>query len=565
MQKNTLKIFISSTFLDLVKEREAVVLAIEEAECLPIRMETFGPSSEPSQNFIKGKVANADVLLLVVGNRYGAISESDAISYTEIEYQQALALDLPILAFIADRSRLITANQVDHGLAHEKLNEFIKQLEKRHTVVFWRDAPELRHLVYRALVSEKLAKENAATSPKQERPKYIAPVDAEAENLQQIDAEVGGTGSGLGFDPIYSNLVDSLIEQYTKDIQFYATKTVEARSLIENYLKKLVLENKFLISHYQIESRPKRAVDLREKLLRPGKDGKYTKLLDVTDLIGVRVILYLEADLDVFNDAIEKEFFTYIIDRVDKGFDVDKVEFGYKSIHKIFVFPSDTETVFELQLRTMLQHTWAEIEHKYGYKAKYSEGEIRRSFGKVSALLNIADEIFDSIAELSAVLKAGGENYNTSNEDLSKKANELNALSLYGFLQNPERFLLKLFDGEESRLKIYPIGDLADFDEEMADISMLFASSGIDNLHSLEKMLTQNNERIKAALVSLVEHRVLLNTSISETAVLWVLIVIVMTKEYAQNDIQRAISVLAKYAGMDDDKAIKVVNLVINT
>jgi hypothetical protein len=64
---------------------------------------------------------------------------------------------------------------------------------------------------------------------------------------------------------------------------------------------------------------------------------------------------------------------------------------------------SYTDVSFEIQIRTVLQHAWAEIEHDLGYKTVFAvPRDIRREFSRVAGLLEIADESFSRIREATA-------------------------------------------------------------------------------------------------------------------------------------------------------------------
>ena len=53
---------------------------------------------------------------------------------------------------------------------------------------------------------------------------------------------------------------------------------------------------------------------------------------------------------------------------------------------------------FEIQIKTILQHSWAEIEHDLGYKTEFEvPRNIRRSFSKAASLLETVDDIFSDI------------------------------------------------------------------------------------------------------------------------------------------------------------------------
>ncbi|MES2438858.1 MAG: hypothetical protein V4584_07320 [Verrucomicrobiota bacterium] len=154
-------------------------------------------------------------------------------------------------------------------------------------------------------------------------------------------------------------------------------------------------------------SRVKGRESFAEKLNRKG--GKYEKLGDVTDLVGIRIITYLTGDVDRIADLIEAEFVVDRANSVDKRLYEDPDRFGYKSLHYVVELPPPRTTLAEyrpfegikaeIQVRTIIQHAWAEIEHDLGYKSTIGvPTEIRRRFFRLSALLETADDEFAAIS-----------------------------------------------------------------------------------------------------------------------------------------------------------------------
>lgn len=143
---------------------------------------------------------------------------------------------------------------------------------------------------------------------------------------------------------------------------------------------------------------------LARKLARP--DKTYGALWDVTDLLAFRVTVYFEDAIDEVAKLVEGGFTVDYTRSVDKLRVRDHGHFGYRSLHYVCapgaldgeaaVLPSTFHV--EIQIRTVLQHAWAEVEHDLGYKAEEVMPErVRRRFSRIASLLEIADEEFVSI------------------------------------------------------------------------------------------------------------------------------------------------------------------------
>lgn len=154
-----------------------------------------------------------------------------------------------------------------------------------------------------------------------------------------------------------------------------------------------------------LEHRVKTLDSLTGKLEK--KDGKYHKLGDITDILGIRIICYFADDVDVISALISKSFRVDWDNSVDKRAKLNPTVFGYLSVHYICQLfeqiPGQeklSEIKFEIQIRSTLQHVWAEIEHDLGYKSEFAiPQKIRRDFSRVAGLLEIADEKFVSIRD----------------------------------------------------------------------------------------------------------------------------------------------------------------------
>lgn len=156
------------------------------------------------------------------------------------------------------------------------------------------------------------------------------------------------------------------------------------------------------IKVHSLSSRLKEPESLRHKLMRP--DKTYHCLWDVTDLMGLRATTYFEDNIGAVAAVIENCFEVDFRHTQDRLAHRDVSSFGYRSLHYVCA-PNGEELLglpakfrFEIQVRTILQHAWAEIEHDLGYKASDTTPEaIRRRFTRIAGLLELVDEEFVSI------------------------------------------------------------------------------------------------------------------------------------------------------------------------
>ncbi|MDB5044808.1 MAG: pyrophosphokinae [Deinococcus sp.] len=164
---------------------------------------------------------------------------------------------------------------------------------------------------------------------------------------------------------------------------------------------------------HHITGRVKRAGSLEDKLRR--KAGRYESLDDVTDLVAVRVITYFESDVGVVSRLIEKHHEVDWNHSIDKSKMHDPDRFGYMGVHYVVRVPEGglqggglevsgrlAGARFEVQIRSILQHAWAEIEHDLGYKNRDAvPREVRRRFYRLAGLLEMADEEFMALHRMT--------------------------------------------------------------------------------------------------------------------------------------------------------------------
>lgn len=129
---------------------------------------------------------------------------------------------------------------------------------------------------------------------------------------------------------------------------------------------------------------------------------KYSEPLEeIQDQIGARIVVFYLSDVQRISDIIKTRF--AYLENSKKSPESDK-EFGYFGEHFILPLPTDvtdglhTETnrLFELQIKTLFQHAWSEAEHDTSYKAPAEmTREEKRLMALTSANAWSADQIFE--------------------------------------------------------------------------------------------------------------------------------------------------------------------------
>ena len=163
-----LRIFISSTYEDMVEYREAVANALNSIEQLPIGMEHFVSSPEKSLEVCLSDVRRCQIYILLIGMRYGSIDIDTGKSYTELEYEEARKYNIPVLAFVIDESKCaILPKYVDVGEKAKKLADFKEKLDSEHLVSRFESIDNLKTLVIQAVESQ-IDRINKITEEKKE-------------------------------------------------------------------------------------------------------------------------------------------------------------------------------------------------------------------------------------------------------------------------------------------------------------------------------------------------------------------------------------------------------------
>ena len=117
-----IKVFVSSAFKNLTKERRVVIEGLTEAGCAVLNMEMFPASNRPPWEVIQKHIDLCDVFILIIAGNYGSIIPGEGISFTEKEFNYATMANKSILVFFhIDPSKL---PNVDTGVNWDNLERF---------------------------------------------------------------------------------------------------------------------------------------------------------------------------------------------------------------------------------------------------------------------------------------------------------------------------------------------------------------------------------------------------------------------------------------------------------
>ncbi|HDR2159235.1 TPA: DUF4062 domain-containing protein [Enterobacter cancerogenus] len=153
--KRKLQVFVSSTFTDLIEERQAAVSAILKAGHIPAGMELFTAADRSQMDIIKKWIDESDVYMLILGGRYGSIELTTGKSYTELEYDYAVEQGKALFAVVI-KEEALEKKVKEHGTDFlerdepKSLSEFKKKVLSNISS-FFEDVKDIRLCVHESL------------------------------------------------------------------------------------------------------------------------------------------------------------------------------------------------------------------------------------------------------------------------------------------------------------------------------------------------------------------------------------------------------------------------------
>lgn len=151
------RVFVSSTYTDMLPYRNAIRDALNKADCLAYGMERFGAASLPPLEMCYNELKSCQIYVCAIGMRYGSVDEATQKSFTQLEYERAEALGIPILAFLIDENIVkFNIKDIDIGESATKLAVLKDKIKESKIVTcdFFSSPSDLEGKVYRAVSRE---------------------------------------------------------------------------------------------------------------------------------------------------------------------------------------------------------------------------------------------------------------------------------------------------------------------------------------------------------------------------------------------------------------------------
>ena len=194
------------------------------------------------------------------------------------------------------------------------------------------------------------------------------------------------------------NDINHWVEEFEDNMQEYEIFIFH----LQQKVKKILKDNN--IFYVKTEARVK-SLDSFKRKLEIKKQKYQNPLEDMTDILGIRIITYYREDLDAILKLLKENFKIDYKNSANKLKSLKYNEMGYLSLHYICQCKSSQKNLygckdfkFEVQIRTALQHIWAQIDHQLRYKTLVTiPNKVQRKLFRISAMLESIDDEFDSI------------------------------------------------------------------------------------------------------------------------------------------------------------------------
>ncbi|HEM8174876.1 TPA: GTP pyrophosphokinase [Providencia rettgeri] len=237
------------------------------------------------------------------------------------------------------------------------------------------------------------------------------------------------------------------------------------------------------VDYLSVTGRTKKRENALEKIERKKYDNP---LIKMTDLSGIRVIVYFESDIERVSKIIDEAFNIDKDNSLNQDQKLSVNQIGYRSVHFVCDIGKERETLsenkglkdlkFEIQVRTVLQHAWAELAHDSNYKfTEKLPPKIERTINLYAGMLELADKGFN---ELSKKI----DNYVESIQQNIKDGDlehAIDTISLREFVENW---------ADKNNIKIRPLTERSDLSKLIEELEQF----GITSIKELNEIISND-------------------------------------------------------------------------
>ena len=202
-------------------------------------------------------------------------------------------------------------------------------------------------------------------------------------------------------------------------------------------------------------------------------------LIQMTDITGLRVVVFFESHISEVSDIIREVFNVDEENSIDRDQLLGGDRIGYRSVHfvcslggqrkELPEYASIHDLKFEIQIRTVLQHAWAELAHDRAYKFSGSlPSYLQRKLNLYSGMLEIVDKGFDEVA------REVDQYYEVLEIDSSSSFDDREIDSIV-----VSKFMSKIIEGNDLEV------DNVEIDKEMVNELISFGVSKVHDLYDI--------------------------------------------------------------------------------
>lgn len=133
----TYRAFVSSTFQDLREHRKHVIESLRKSGLDVEAMEEFSADSKTPRDFCAARMKYCNLCVLIVGLRRGLKPPGEDLSFTQIEYEEALKQRIDVLPFLLSESVANAGSwpqQFDERQTDDEIRNWRVMLRERHIV-----------------------------------------------------------------------------------------------------------------------------------------------------------------------------------------------------------------------------------------------------------------------------------------------------------------------------------------------------------------------------------------------------------------------------------------------